>query len=84
MLHQMAAGIVGDDGVLDAVFTQLPGCQPGSLIKRSGFIDPDVDINAVIKGGIDGCGSRAVFNAGQPSGIAVREHIDGLATFAAA
>ena len=72
----MTTGIVGDDGVLNPVFTQFPGCQPGPLVERAGFIHPDMDIEAVVKSCIDRCCGGAVFDAGQPSGIAVGQYIN--------
>ena len=43
-----------------------------------------MDVDAAVKGGIDGCGGRAVFDTGQPARIAVGQHVDGAAVFVAA
>ena len=72
MLHQMTTGIIRDDGVLNAVLAKFPGGQAGTLVKRSGLIYPDMDVKAAVKSGIDRRRGGTVFDAGQPSGIAVR------------
>ena len=48
VLHQMAAGVVGDHGVRHAVMTELPGGERGALIARARLVDPDMDRNAAI------------------------------------
>ena len=84
MLHQVTTGIVGDDGVLNPLLAKFPGRQAGTLVERTGFIHPDMDIKTMIKSSIDRCRGGAVFDAGQPSGIAVGQYIDGLTRFPAA
>ena len=79
----MTAGVVSDNGVVDAVFAKLPGRQTGSLVERPGFIHPDVNIDAFVKGGIDRGGGRAVLDTGQPAGVAVGQDMDGLSFFLA-
>ena len=48
MLHEMAADIVDDDGVRNAMVVQFPGSQCCSLISRPGFVDPDMNIDACV------------------------------------
>ncbi len=43
VLHQMAAGVVGDDGVRHAVLAEFPRGQRRTLVARAGFVDPDMD-----------------------------------------
>ena len=43
VLHQMAAGIVGDDGVRHAVLAEFPGGQRRALVARARLVHPDVD-----------------------------------------
>ena len=43
VLHQMAAGIVGDHGVRHAVLAELPGGERGALVARPRLVDPDMD-----------------------------------------
>jgi hypothetical protein len=49
---QVAAGIVDDDRMRDAVFAELPGCEARTLIARAGLVYPDMDQDAVIVGEI--------------------------------
>jgi hypothetical protein len=49
---QVAAGIVDDDRMRDAVFAELPGCEARTLIARAGLVYPDMDRDAVIVGEI--------------------------------
>ena len=76
VLHEMPAGIVGDHRVGDAVLAQFPGGQSRALVQGPGFVHPHMHIDAAVKGGIDRGGGRAVFDAGQPPGIAVGEDVD--------
>ena len=77
VLHEVPSGVVGDQRVGNAVLGQLPGRQAGALVERTGLVDPDVNRYAAIMGGVNRGGGRTVFDAGQPAGIAVGQHVDG-------
>ena len=79
MLHQMAAGIVGHDGVRHAVILQLPGGQRGALVARPRLVDPDMDRQALVMGAIDRRRGRAPIDRGKPAGIAMGQDVDRLA-----
>ena len=79
VLHQMAAGIVGNDRVRHAVMAELPGRQRGALIARAGLVDPDMDGDAAVMRQIDRRGGRAPIDRRQPAGVAMGQHIDALA-----
>ncbi len=75
-LHEVAAGIVGDDRVADTVPAEFPGGQTGALVERPGLIDPHMEVDSVLDGRVNGRGRRAVFHACQPAGVAVSENVD--------
>jgi hypothetical protein len=81
VLHQMAAGVVGDHGVRHAVMAELPGGQRGALVARPGLIDPDMDGEATVVREIDRRGRRAPVHRRQPAGVAMGQHVDPLARF---
>ena len=54
MLHHVAAGIVDDQVMADAVAVQLPTCQLRALIAGAGFIDEDMDVDPVLDRVVDG------------------------------
>ena len=76
MLHQVAAGIVGDHGMRHAVLSEFPGGQAGALIARSRLVDPDVNRNAGIVRLVDRRQRRAPVDGGEPACIAMGEGID--------
>ena len=84
MLHEMTTGVVCYDGVSDAMFSQLPCRKPGTLVQGTCFIDPDMHIDPLVKGRVDGSGCRAVFYARQPAGIAMRKDMNRIAVFSLA
>ena len=43
LLHEMAAGIVGDDGMRHAVRAELEGGERGALIARPRLVHPHMD-----------------------------------------
>ena len=75
-LHQMAAGIVDDDRVRDAVLAEFPGGQAGALVARPGLVDPDMDRDAVVMGAVDRRERGAPIDRGEPAGIAMRQDLD--------
>jgi len=82
VLHQVAAGVVGNQGVGHAVVAQFPCRQGGALVARAGFVHPDVDGKTGVMGGIDGSQGGAVVHERQPAGVAMREHVDRLPVIA--
>ena len=75
----MAAGIVGQDGVLDAMAAQLEGGERSALVARPRLVHPDMQRNARIMRQIDRRQRGAVIHRRQPAGIAMGEDVDGLA-----
>ena len=55
---------------------QLPGRQAGALVQRPGLVHPDVHRDARLGGGVNRGGGRAIFDAGQPAGVAVGQNVD--------
>src|SRR5690606_20116583 len=58
-LHEVAAGIVDDDRVRDAMTAELVSCQRGALVAWPRLVHPDMHGNASIVGVIDGRGRGA-------------------------
>lgn len=79
MLHEVTAGVVGDDSVGDILMGEFPSGEAGALVARSGFVDPDVDGDAGEVGGVDGSGGGAMIDEGEPARVAVGKDVDGLA-----
>ena len=79
VLHQMAAGVVGDHGVRDAVMPEFPGGERGALIARPGLVDPDVDRDAALMRQVDRRGRRAPIDRRQPAGVAMGQDVDRFA-----
>ena len=79
MLHQMAAGIVDDDRMGDAVLAEFPCRQRSALVARPRLVDPDMHGNAGIMRLVDGRGGGAPVDGREPAGIAMGENIDRLA-----
>ena len=59
VLHQVAAGVVGDHRMADAVMAELPGGERGALVARPRLVDPDMDADALVMGHVDRRGGRA-------------------------
>ncbi len=76
MLHQMAAGIVDDDGMRHAVLAQFPGGEAGALIARPGLVDPDMERDAAIMRQIDRRERRAPIDRREPAGVAMGQDLD--------
>ena len=76
MLHQVAAGVVGDHGVGHAVLAEFPGRQRGALVARAGFVDPDMDGDAGIVGLVDRRERGAPIDGGEPAGVAMGQDVD--------
>ena len=79
VLHQMAAGVVGDHRVRDTVMTEFPRGQRSALIARPGLVDPDMNLQAAIMREIDRRRRRAPVDGGEPAGIAMGQDVDRLA-----
>ena len=75
MLHEVPAGIVGDEGVGHAVAGKLPRGEQ-SLVARARLVHPDVDGNALVVRHEDGGRDRAPVDGGHPAGVAVGEDVD--------
>jgi len=84
VLHQVAAHVIGDDGVRDAVLAQLPGGELRALVARARLVDPDVHRDAPVMGGVDGRRRGAIVHEGQPARVAVRQDIHRRAALARA
>ena len=78
VLHQVAAGIVDDHRVRDAVPGELARGQRRALIARPGLVDPDMDRKAGIVRLVDRRGGRAPVDRRQPAGIAMGQDIEAL------
>src|SRR5882724_5869078 len=80
-LHQVSRGTVCDDRMLHTVLPQLPGCKFGTLISWSRFSDPHVNRQPAVVSGINRGSRRTIVNKGEPSRVAMREHVDWLSCF---
>ena len=78
-LHQMAAGVIDDDRMGDAVLAEFPRRQGSALVARPRLVDPDMHGNAGVMRLVDGRGGGAPVDGREPAGIAMGENIDGLA-----
>src|SRR5262249_24817169 len=79
VLHQVAAGVVGDHGVRDAVVAELPGRPRRPLVAWTRLVDPDVDFDALVVRQVDRRRRRAPIDRRQPAGVAMCQHVDRLA-----
>ncbi len=75
-LHEMAAGVVGDDGVRHAVLAEFERGQRRALIARSRLVDEDVHRHAAIMRHVDRRRRRAPIDGRQPSGVAMGQDVD--------
>ncbi len=73
-LHQVAAGVVGDQRMRNAGLAELPRRQARALVARARLIDPDVQRQARRVRLVDRRGGGAPVHRGEPAGIAVRQH----------
>ncbi len=76
VLHQMPAGVVGDHRMGNALLAELEGGERGALIARPGLVDPHMERHALLVGEIDRRRRRAPVDGGEPTRIAVGEHVD--------
>ena len=76
-LHEVSARVVGDERVRNAVCPELERRERGALIAWARLVDEHVHGHAVIVGRVHRRERRAPVDAGEPAGIAMREHIDG-------
>jgi hypothetical protein len=79
LLHQQAAGVVGDDRVRHPVVTQFEGGQRCALIAWPGLVDPYMHRDTLVVRQVNGCQRRPVINCGEPTRITVREDLYGAA-----
>ena len=79
VLHEVAAGVIDDDGVGYAMVKEFPSREAGALVTGTGFVDPDVDFHAGIVREINRCSRGSPVNGGEPSGVAVGKNIERLA-----
>ena len=75
-LHQMPAGVIGDDGVGHAVLAQFPRGQFCSLVARARLVHPHMERDSPIVRGVKRRRRSAIIDARQPACVAVGEHID--------
>ena len=77
VLHQMTAGVVGDDGMRHALLVEFPGGEARALVPRPRLVHPDVHGNTGAVRLEDRRERRAPVDGGEPAGVAMREHVDG-------
>src|SRR5277367_2440014 len=75
MLHQMSTGVVGNQGVWNAVMPQFPCRQRGSLVAGPRLVDPDVDRDSRIESLVNRCECGPPIDGRQPSGIAMGQDL---------
>ena len=75
VLHQMAAGVVHNDGVRHAMVEQLPRGETGPLVARPRLVDPDVNREAGIMRQINGRSGGAPVDRGEPARVAMGENV---------
>ncbi len=76
MLHQVAAGIVGDHGMRHAVAAEFIGRQGRALVAGPRLVDPDMDRDAGVVRDIDRGQRRTPVDGGKPARIAVGQDVD--------
>jgi len=81
MLHQMAAGIVGDDGMRHTMRTQLERSQRRALIAWARFIDPDMERQSCVMGHVDRRKRSPPIDARKPAGVAMGEDVEAFTLF---
>ena len=72
----MTARIVGDQGVGNPVGRKLECRESRSLVAWSGLVDPHVDLHARIVGHIDRRQGSPPINGGQPTRVAMGQHVE--------
>ncbi len=76
MLHQMAAGVIDDQVMRDAVAVQLPRGQLRALVAGAGFIDKDMHRDACSVGVVDRAGRGAPVHGRKPPCVAMGQNVD--------
>ena len=71
--HQVAAGVVRDHGMRDAVLPELPRGEARALVARPRLVDPHVDREAALVRGVDRRERGAPIDRGEPARVAVGE-----------
>ena len=79
MLHQMAAGVVGDHRMWDAVVPELPGGERGTLVTGPGLIDPNVNGDPTIMRQINRRRRGSPVHRREPAGVTMGEDVDRFA-----
>ena len=72
---RVTAGVVDDDGVIDALLTEFERGEGRALQPGPSLVDPDVHGNTAFPRDIDRRESRAPIHRRQPSGIAMGEDV---------
>jgi predicted nucleic acid-binding protein len=75
-LHEMAAGVVDDDGVRHAVLGEFERGQRRALIARPRLVDEDVHRRAAVVGHVDRRRRGAPIDRRQPAGVAMGQDVD--------
>ena len=73
--HQMAAGIIGDHRVGDAVLAEFPGGQAGALVARPRLVDPHMHRDPRIISAVDRRQGGAPIDRREPAGVAVGQDL---------
>ena len=76
MLHEMAAGVVGDQRERHAVLAEFEGGERGALIARPRLVDIDMHRHAAVMGEIDRRRRGAPIDGREPAGVAMGQHVD--------
>ena len=79
LLHQMPAGIVGDQRMRHAMRAELERGERSALIARPRLVDPHMQVDALVERAVDRRQRRAPIDAGEPAGIAMGEDVDAFA-----
>ena len=75
-LHQMPAGIVGDQRMRHAMRAKLERRERSALVARPRLVHPHMDFDALVMRAIDRRKRRAPVDASEPAGIAMGEDVD--------
>jgi hypothetical protein len=75
-LHEMAAGVVDDDGVRHPVLAEFERGQRRALVARSRLVDEHVHRHAAVVGHVDRRRRGAPIDCPQPSGVAMGQDVD--------
>jgi hypothetical protein len=81
VLHHVSAGVIWDKIVAHTMSGKFPSCKARALITWAGFINPDMNIEAIVKSRVDRGKSRAIIDKGKPSRVTVGKNIYRFAMF---